>query len=485
MIQAEFDNAGERTANQRETTVWGTHEGFFLVIAFAKPLDTDCMRCAIDEIVQRHGALRTSFSLSEEGKLKQTVYPALEFETKVVDLSSEVDARDKAYEISQAAHRKPNFLLDRLPLLMFTIFDLGKGEWAFNLIFHHMYLFFPLSPRLNLMAYNSIMDEQSLAIIFYELFTLYFRGSQSLPPPKLHYSDFSDWLLRTSESHNWLRNHQLEFWAESLKDVQTLRLTPVTPSSELLSPITHIETVIDPYTLERYHVLLREVGVTPFSGFFAVYNVLLFKYSSQASFVVGTPTMQPSIPELANVVGFFTNILPVKTNIDVDQTFSQYLTAFKADLMKSLENGDVAYEEILSQGKDRSPFGGYFAHVFKFGGMNLDGIEEVVMDAAQELTSDDIQVQSITPLPNIGHQYEVHLAVHNETGHVALQFDNHLLSEESARLLLNGYATLIRNLGCDPHIKICDASATTNHYDCLGIQMSYVGEGAEAKIFLK
>jgi Condensation domain len=468
MIQAEFDNAGERTANQHETTVWGTHEGFFLVIAFAKPLDIDSMRCAIDEIVQRHGALRTSFSLSEEGKLKQTIHPALEFETEVVDLSSEVDPRQKAYEISQAAHRNPNFLLDRLPLLKFTIFDLGNEEWAFNLIFHHMYLFFPLSPRLNLTAYNSIMDEKSLATIFYELFTLYFRGFDSLPPPKLHYSDFSDWLLRTSGSHDRLRNHQLEFWAESLKDVPTLRLTLVTPSSELLSPITHIETVIDPHTLERYHALLKEVGVTPFSGFFAVYNVLLFKYSSQASFVVGTPAMQPSLSKLANVVGFFTNILPVKTNIDVDQTFSQYLDAFKADLMKSFGNGDVAYEEILSQDKDRSPFGGYFAHVFKFGGMNLSGIEQV-MNAAQELTSDDIQVQSITPLPNIGHQYEVHLTVHNETGHVALQFDNHLLSEESARLLLNGYATLVGNLGRDPHIKISDASATTNQYDGLGI----------------
>jgi hypothetical protein len=91
------------------------------------------------------------------------------------------------------------------------------------------------------------------------------------------------------------------------------------------------------------------------------------------------------------------------------------------------------------------------------------------MNAAQELTSDDIQVQSITPLPNIGHQYEVHLTVHNETGHVALQFDNHVLSEESARLLLNGYATLVGNLGRDPHIKISDASATTNQADGLGI----------------
>jgi len=88
IIQAEFNNPGERTANQHETTVWGTHEGFFLVITFVKPLDIDGMRCAIDEVVQRHGALRTSFSLSEEGKLKQTIHPTMEFETEVVDLSS-------------------------------------------------------------------------------------------------------------------------------------------------------------------------------------------------------------------------------------------------------------------------------------------------------------------------------------------------------------------------------------------------------------
>ena len=456
-----------------------------MVITFKKPLDIDCMRCSMNEVVQRHGALRTAFSLSEEGKLKQTIYPTLEFETEVVDLSSEVDAKEKAYEISLAAHRKPNFLLDRLPLLMLTMFDLGNGEWGFNLIFHHMYLFFLLLHCLILMAYNSVMDEQSLAIIFYELFTLYFRGLDSLPPPRLHYSDFGEWLLRTADSHNWLRNKQFEFWAENLKDTQALNLSLVTPSSELLSPITHIEYVIDPRTLERYHAVLREAGVTPFVGFFAVYNLLLFKYSSQEAFVVGTPAMQPNLPELSNIVGFSTNILPIKTNIDVDQTFSQYLTAFKVDLMKSLENGDVAYEEILSQDEDRATLGGYFAHVFAFGGMNLDALEEVVLDAAEELTSDDIQVQSITPLPNVGHQYEVHLTVHNETGHVALQFDNYRLSEESARLLLTGYATLIRNLGGDPHIKICDVSATTREYDCLGIQMSYVGEGAEAKFFLK
>lgn len=163
-----------------------------MVITFKKPLDIDCMRCSMNEVVQRHGALRTAFSLSEEGKLKQTIYPTLEFETEVVDLSSEVDAKEKAYEISLAAHRKPNFLLDRLPLLMLTMFDLGNGEWGFNLIFHHMYLFFLLLHCLILMAYNSVMDEQSLAIIFYELFTLYFRGLDSLPPPRLHYSDFGE-----------------------------------------------------------------------------------------------------------------------------------------------------------------------------------------------------------------------------------------------------------------------------------------------------
>jgi Condensation domain len=317
------------------------------------------------------------------------------------------------------------------------------------------------------------MDKSSLSIIFRELFALYLMGIDNISSPGLHYSDFSDWLFRTSDVRAQLQNEQLKFWTENLRDVQPLHLTLATPADELLSSITEIESTIDVRPLQRFHTLISDAEATPFCGFFAAYNILLFKCSSQSSFAVGTVVDQRNIAQLANVVGFFSNILPIKTVIDASQTFPQYLRSFKGDLLKSLENDDVAYEDILSHSGDPS-FGGYFRHMFTFSGLSLDAIEELELDG--------IRVRTIIPLPKVGDQHELSLTVHSSTGRVVLQFDNHLFSEETARMFLAAYVTLIKNLGRDSSVKIREVSATANEYDCLGVRLSRVGEGAQAKL---
>jgi hypothetical protein len=149
MSLAQSNRAGESTegrsyhqGSQHGVSQWGTHEGYLFIVAFSAPVDTIRIRGAMAEIIQRHGALRTAFSLSDEGILKQTVHSNLDFQMEVVDLSYEVDARKIAYEMSLAVHKNPNFLLDQLPLLVFTMFDLGNREWGFNVVFHHRYVIF-------------------------------------------------------------------------------------------------------------------------------------------------------------------------------------------------------------------------------------------------------------------------------------------------------------------------------------------------------
>ena len=62
--------------------------------------------------------------------------------------------------------------------------------------------------------------------------------------------------------------------------------------------------------MKQYNQLMAGAGVTPFAGFFAAYNILLYKYSAQSSFVVGTAVTQRSAAPLADVIGFFANIAP-------------------------------------------------------------------------------------------------------------------------------------------------------------------------------
>ena len=55
-----------------------------------------------------------------------------------MDLSNEPDATAKSYQMSLVQNKEPVFKLDRLPLLIATMFDLGGGDWAFSVVIHHI-----------------------------------------------------------------------------------------------------------------------------------------------------------------------------------------------------------------------------------------------------------------------------------------------------------------------------------------------------------
>jgi hypothetical protein len=445
LMQREYDNSRKRAVSKIDSnmsrygaTQWDTHEGYFVTINSETPLDVDRMTGAFGEVVQRHGALRTVFAWNEElGKLEQTIYPSVDFKASLVDLSSEPDAAAKAYEISLALNKEPNFTLDRLPLLIATMFDLGGGDWAFNIVIHHI-----------------IIDEASLGVFFYELFKIYLNGPGSLPEVPIHYSDFSDWLQKTSERRAELRDDHLKFWAERLEETQPLHLTLATPSDRELAPVTQLEAKIGVGALQQYTKVINAAAATPFAGFFAAYNVLLHKYSDQASFVVGTAVTQRNLPMLTEVVGFFANMLPIKTVIDDTKTFTEYLVQFKDTLIACLAHDEVTYEDIVAQGKSSSSGRGYFKHLFAPGGMNMETIAQ--------LEFNHLTPKSTVSLPNGEEQYEFLLTVHPSTGHVILRFDNHLYTEDAARQFLDAYISLVETLGRNAHLKIQEISAVSD-----------------------
>ncbi|KAI9458237.1 putative nonribosomal peptide synthetase, partial [Boletus coccyginus] len=443
LAQREHDNASKHTVRKINAsmsrygaTQWDTHEGYFVTISTKTPIDIDRMTRAIAEVVQRHGALRTVFTWNDElGKLEQTVYLDIDFKATFVDLSGESDSAAKAYEMSLALNGEPNFKLDRLPLLIATMFDLGNNIWAFSIVVHHI-----------------IIDEASLGVFFYEMFKVYLEGRRSLPDVAIHYSDFSEWYLKPSERRAELHAQHLQFWSERLDNTQTLHLTLATPSDRELAPVTQIEAKIGVGPLEEYLKFITSVAATPFAGFFAAYNILLHKYSGQSAFVIGTAVTQRNLLILTNVIGFFSNMLPINTVVDETQTFAEYLQEFKTSLIACLAHDEVTYEDLVGLGKSSSNRG-YFKHLFALGGMNIQTISQ--------LDFNHITPKSAVSLPNGKEQYEFLLTVHPSNGHVFLRFDNHLFTEGTARQFLEGYISLLETLGKNYASKIQDISVVS------------------------
>ena len=421
-------------------TQWDTHEGYFITVDSKIPIDLDRMTKAFEETINRHGSFRTTFHWDEEkGKLLQTIHPSVNVHNaSIVDLSEEPSAYKKAYDMSLANNMNPNFSLDKLPLIPSVMFKLGGGAYAFNITVHHI-----------------MTDETSLGIFFYDLFQLYIHGIDSLPPVQLYNSDSSDWLIRTACRRAELRDEQLEHWSKKLDGVQPLVLTLARPSEVEQSPITQIEGQINSSAPSRYNDCVSTTHATSFAAFFAAYNLLLYKYSAQNSFVVGTAVTQRSMTQLQEVVGFFANMLPIRTTIEDEMTFAEYLEMFRYDLVADLSNDDVTLEEIISQTKTSSQDRSYFKHLFAAGGLN--------MRIVNRLDASEITTTAVVLLPNGEEKYEFLLTVHYKTGEVILRFDNYLYTEEIARQFLDAYCSLIDSLGRNPHVKIGDVSAVSDN----------------------
>ncbi|KAF8800322.1 hypothetical protein BYT27DRAFT_6834852 [Phlegmacium glaucopus] len=446
MKQIAFGDAVTTNASRLQSRIWLSHlqtkklngsagqcENHGLLMTISSPTDIDIvrMREAFAEVIQRHGALRTAFFLSQ-GRLEQCVYPFLDFEINVVDLKAEADAERKAYKMSLDICEELDLILEKLPLFRATVFNLGNDTWSISFISHQI-----------------VMDQASLGVIFHELLMLYHKGIESLEPQDMHFSDLSDWLFQTSDHRAETQAQQREFWNETLKDVQPTYLMPSTPSEQPLSDLTQMTATVDASTLELCHSLMKEAGATPSEGFFAVYNTLLCNLSSQETMVVGTAVTQRHTAQLANVIGPLTTLLPIKTTVDPNQTFQEYLTGLKTDLSKGVENSDVIYEEINPEILDPSARPRYFRHSFAYNGMNLDAISELEMEG--------MQVQHFRPLSTIKDEpQELHLDVYGKTGRVILQFNNHIFSEEDARKILDTYIAFVEAVCRSPDSKICD-----------------------------
>ena len=99
-------------------------------------LDVDALRRALNEVVSRHEALRTTFA-TEGGQAVAVAAPALEVELELVDLSDADRPESEAQRVLAELASRP-FDLERGPLLRAVLLRVAEQEHVLELVFHHI-----------------------------------------------------------------------------------------------------------------------------------------------------------------------------------------------------------------------------------------------------------------------------------------------------------------------------------------------------------
>jgi Condensation domain len=176
---------------------------------FSFKIDFAVLEQCINEIVQRHESLRTTFH-TVDGEPVQVIAPELKVPMVRIDLSGLPAMRreSEAARLALEEAREP-FDLGRGPLLRTKLLQCADDDYVLLLTMHHI-----------------VCDAWSMMVFARELTDLYRALVQGRAPPlpdlPIQYADYAAW------QRNWLRGDvldtQLIYWRKQLAGLTTLRL---------------------------------------------------------------------------------------------------------------------------------------------------------------------------------------------------------------------------------------------------------------------
>ncbi len=300
-------------------------------------LDVAALERALTEIIRRHEAWRTNFTLVE-GEPVQVIQPATAVCLPVTDLSRlpETQREASAQRLAHEDALRP-FDLSAGPLLRALLVKLSEHEHRIFLTLHHI-----------------IFDGYSIYRVFLaELATLYTAYSQgqdcALPEPPIQYSDFARW-----EREQWSRNQhlsvQLAYWRKQLSgNLPVLPLPFDNPRPAVQSFRGAIHPVQFPRPLvDSLKLLSRREGATLFMTLLTAFAVLLHRYSSAEDVVMGTVSSGRKRTEFEGLLGYFLNPVVLRNDLSGDPTFQELLRRARNVTLDALSNDDVPFTEVVN-----------------------------------------------------------------------------------------------------------------------------------------
>jgi amino acid adenylation domain-containing protein len=300
------------------------------------PLDVDALSEALSHIVTRHESLRTSFATENEIPfqrildIKSIPLPCSDL-SKVSRMKGEAEAkRLAAEEINQP------FDLSRGPLLRAKLIKLGPDDHVLVLTMHHV-----------------AGDGWSLAVLFRELTILYdaFANGKSSPLTALpvQYADYAVW------QRGWLQGEVLDrllsYWKKQLAgapQVLELPVDNVRPAAQTFRG-AHESLKLSPDLTGSLKQLSREEGVTPFMTCLAAFQLLISRWTGQNDLVVGTDVANRNRVETESLIGFFTNLLPLRARISDHLKFTELLRQIKEVTLEAYAHQDLPFEKLVEE----------------------------------------------------------------------------------------------------------------------------------------
>ncbi|MFH8989500.1 non-ribosomal peptide synthase/polyketide synthase [Streptomyces sp. NPDC017940] len=298
------------------------------VLRLRGTLDETALRTALDGLVARHEALRTTFA-EEEGRARQVVHAPYTVELPL-DVLSGADKDAQLDAVVGRAAATP-FDLATGPLLRARIVRAADDEHVLVLAVHHI-----------------VTDGWSGAVLGRDLGELYAAALEQrapeLPALPVRYTDYAAWQRARTD----VADAQLAHWREALSGLEPLELPTDRPRPAVRTRDGALVTFHLPAGLtERLRATARSADATLYMTLLTACQILLARWADQEDVAVGTVTAGRERPELDDVVGMFVNTLVLRARVRPDRPFHELLTEARTTVLDAFAHQEVPFERLV------------------------------------------------------------------------------------------------------------------------------------------
>ncbi len=323
-----------------------------ILVAFriSGKLDVIALLRSFYTLIKRHEILRTTFS-SFESDANQIISNEIIFNLPVIDIHE--------IEISFHTDELANHVFDILngPLFKACLLRLSPDSHALILNTDHI-----------------ISDGWSQAAMHRDLSKLYENYSQNitpkLPPLPIQFADYVYWMEKKRKSMDF--NRQIQFWEETLKDAPLLVNLPFDkiPPEKPTFRGGRIFLEISSETTRQLQNLSLSQEASLFMTMYAVYNVLIYRFTGQTDICSITLRAGRDLPELHDLIGPLFDNQILRVRVHKDMNFKELLRQVKNLALSAHNCPDASIADVLETLQYNSTSG-----VVKFIDFNYLGLD--------------------------------------------------------------------------------------------------------------
>ncbi|HYR09004.1 MAG TPA: amino acid adenylation domain-containing protein, partial [Longimicrobium sp.] len=297
-------------------------------------LHRPALRRALDRIVARHEALRTTFA-EVDGEPVQRVAPAEESPFQLTEHDLRRAAEPGAeLRLLMADEAGAPFDLARGPLIRGRLVQIGDDDHVLLITMHHI-----------------VSDGWSMGVFTRELNALYAAFRDGIPDPlaglPIQYADYAVWQRRWVEGE--VLREQAAYWQKTLAGAPGLLELPTDHARPARQDFSGgwVGIGLGEGLTAGLKALGQRHGATLFMTLLAGWAAVLSRLSGQDDVVIGTPTANRGRKEIEGLIGFFINTLALRVDLSGSPSVADVLARVKGRALGAQQHQDIPFEQVV------------------------------------------------------------------------------------------------------------------------------------------